>query len=191
MSAVNFSRRMASPPIIRSVSQFLATADGVPSTPARAQQPVKKFKPLEAYLGARFGIFDVAVGKQSLWWGPDEDSSFHFSNNAEPLLMARISQASSHSSTGPVSSAGQNSYSVSDRRIGRSSFSRSSADQRTKDYLSAHGESGSRLRAHRHSWWRGAPVNYRQHSREFLQHFQQRWRRIRRAERSRRSALRV
>jgi hypothetical protein len=74
------------------VSQFLATADGVPFTPARAQQPMKNFDALEAYLGGRFGIFNVTVGKQSLWWGPDDDSSFHFSNNAEPLLMARISQ---------------------------------------------------------------------------------------------------
>jgi hypothetical protein len=88
-----FQQANGSAPNNSFVSQFLATADGVPLTPARAQQPVKRFDPLEAYLGARFGIFNVTVGKQSLWWGPDEDSSFHFSNNAEPLLMARISQA--------------------------------------------------------------------------------------------------
>lgn len=88
-----FQQANGSPPDNSLISQFLAAADGVPFTPARAQQPLNKFDPLEAYLGARFGIFDVTVGKQSLWWGPDEDSSFLFSNNAEPLLMARISQA--------------------------------------------------------------------------------------------------
>jgi hypothetical protein len=88
-----FQQANGSAPDSSFVSQFLASADGAPLTSARAQQPLKKFDPLEAYLGARFGIVDVTVGKQSLWWSPDEDSSFHFSNNAEPLLMARISQA--------------------------------------------------------------------------------------------------
>jgi hypothetical protein len=83
------------------ISQFLASADGVPLISARAQKPIQRFDPLEAYLGARFGIFNITVGKQSLWWGPDEDSSFHFSDNAEPLLMARISQATPLLPPGP------------------------------------------------------------------------------------------
>jgi hypothetical protein len=80
-------------PYSASLNQFLAAADGVPALPAQSRQALNRFDSLEAYLGVRLGLFDVTVGKQSVQWGPDEDSSFLFSNNAEPLLMGKISQA--------------------------------------------------------------------------------------------------
>jgi hypothetical protein len=76
-----------------SLNQFLAAADGVPSLPIQSRQARDRFDPLEAYVGVRVGLFDVTVGKQSIQWGPDEDSPFLFSNNAEPVLMGKISQA--------------------------------------------------------------------------------------------------
>jgi hypothetical protein len=77
----------------QNLTNFIAGADGVPPQPAAAIKASDKFDPLEMYLGARFGDFNVTVGKQSLWWGPGSDSAFAFSNNAEPFYAIRVAQA--------------------------------------------------------------------------------------------------
>jgi Capsule assembly protein Wzi len=71
---------------------LLGTLDGVPAPRSSAVVPTNSFDPLEMYIGARLGIFDVTFGKQSMWWGPDDASAFHFSNNAQPFYSLRISQ---------------------------------------------------------------------------------------------------
>jgi hypothetical protein len=77
----------------QSITDFVARADGVPPTIAAALTPINKFDPLEMYVGARLGIFNVTFGKQNLWWGPGEDSAFNFSNNAEPFYAMHVAQA--------------------------------------------------------------------------------------------------
>jgi hypothetical protein len=79
-------------PYDQRVENFLATADGVPLQPS-GLKATQRFRPIEAYVGVRLGIFNATLGKQSLWWGPGEDSAFHFSDNAEPFVALRIAQA--------------------------------------------------------------------------------------------------
>jgi Capsule assembly protein Wzi len=74
------------------VQNLFGTLDGVPPQPASRVPATSRFEPLEMYVGAHFGAFNLTFGKQSLWWGPDEGSAFTFSNNAEPFYSLRIAQ---------------------------------------------------------------------------------------------------
>jgi hypothetical protein len=74
------------------LQNLLGTLDGVPPQPAARVASTSRFDPLEMYVGAHFGDFNFTFGKQSLWWGPGEDSAFAFSNNAEPFYSFRIAQ---------------------------------------------------------------------------------------------------
>ena len=74
------------------VRNFIAGADQIPLPPASGTPGVSRFDPLEMYVGAQLGDFNITFGKQSIWWGPGEDSAFHFSNNAEPMYMFRTAQ---------------------------------------------------------------------------------------------------
>lgn len=80
-------------PYSQDVRQFIAVvADGIPIQPGVPTPAVSRFQPLEMYAGVQLGDFSINFGKQSIWWGPDEFSAYHFSDNAEPLYMLRISQ---------------------------------------------------------------------------------------------------
>jgi Capsule assembly protein Wzi len=89
------------PPYSQSVQNYLGAVDGVPVQPAARVASTSKFDPLEMYVGAHFGDFDFTFGKQSLWWGPGEDSAFAFSNNAEPFYSLRIAQQTPFVLPGP------------------------------------------------------------------------------------------
>jgi hypothetical protein len=80
------------PPYSLGLRNFIAQVDQNPLQPAIAQTSTNHFNPLEMYLGAQLGDFNVTFGKQSLWWGPGSDSAFHFSDNAEPAYMLRVAQ---------------------------------------------------------------------------------------------------
>src|SRR6185312_527488 len=60
---------------------FISQIDQNPLQPAAAKPFTNRFNPLEMYLGVQLGVFNVTFGKQSLWWGPGEQSALHFSNN--------------------------------------------------------------------------------------------------------------
>lgn len=45
---------------------------------------------LDAYTGVSFGHFTGTLGKQSLWWGPATGGAMIYSNNIEPIWMARL-----------------------------------------------------------------------------------------------------
>jgi len=88
-------------PYDTNVQYLLGSLDGVPPQ-SGAIASTSKFDPLEMYVGAHLGIFNITVGKQSLWWGPGESSAFAFSNNAEPFYMARIAQQNPIVLPGPL-----------------------------------------------------------------------------------------
>ena len=88
-------------PYDQGVQNLLGTLDGVPPQPAARMASTAKFDPLEMYVGAHLGDFNVTFGKQSLWWGPGEDSAFSFSNNAEPFYALRIAQQTPFVLPGP------------------------------------------------------------------------------------------
>lgn len=85
----------------RDTLNLIATVDGVPPGSQRTQA-ASRFDPLEMYVGVHALGFDVTAGKQSLWWGPGEQSAYHFSNNAEPLYALRIAQSGPIILPGPL-----------------------------------------------------------------------------------------
>ena len=74
-----------------SVRQVIATVDNnplQPSTPISANQ----FMLLDTYALAKYAGLDFSVGKQSMWWGPDEGSAMEMSNNASPFWGFQINR---------------------------------------------------------------------------------------------------
>jgi len=55
---------------------------------------VDRFQVLDAYMGLTFAGHQLTLGQQSLWWGPGTGGPFIWSNNAEPLKMARLTNTS-------------------------------------------------------------------------------------------------
>ncbi|MBV8863854.1 MAG: capsule assembly Wzi family protein [Acidobacteriaceae bacterium] len=88
-------------PYDQGVQNLLGTLDGVPAQPAARMAPTSKFDPLEMYVGVHLGSFNVTFGKQSIWWGPGEDSAFAFTNNAAPFYALRIAQQTPFVLPGP------------------------------------------------------------------------------------------
>jgi hypothetical protein len=74
------------------VRSFIAGVDQIPVQSGTPLAGMHRFDPVEMYVGAQIGDFNVTAGKESIWWGPGEDSAFHFSNNAEPMYMVRLDQ---------------------------------------------------------------------------------------------------
>src|SRR5882757_6920672 len=90
------------PPYSLAQRSFIAQVDQNPLQPAIARGSTNRFHPLEMYLGAQLGDFNVTIGKQSIWWGPGSDSAFHFSDNAEPAYMLRVAQTNPIVLPGPL-----------------------------------------------------------------------------------------
>jgi hypothetical protein len=74
------------------VRQAIATADANPLQPATPFEAVNRFSLLDTYVAANISGWDLAFGKQSLWWGPGEGGAVMFSDNAEPIYMFRASR---------------------------------------------------------------------------------------------------
>ena len=72
---------------------YVAQSDGTPSAPySQAAGAVNRFDLLDTYVGMRLSLFEVAFGKQSLWWGPGTMGGMLYSDNADPVTMLRIDQ---------------------------------------------------------------------------------------------------
>jgi hypothetical protein len=80
-------------PYSEQLRSFIAAVDQTPLAPATGKPAVSRFDPVEMYIGAQLGDFNVTLGKESIWWGPGQDSAFHFTNNAEPMYMVRAAQS--------------------------------------------------------------------------------------------------
>ncbi len=76
----------------QSLQNFLNWTDGIPAASAKPIATTTRFEPLEMYAGVQIGPENITFGKQALWWGPGEDSSFAFSDNAVPFNMVRFDQ---------------------------------------------------------------------------------------------------
>src|SRR5260370_18905872 len=72
--------------------QAIATADSNPLQPATPFRGVDQFRLLDTYAAANVGGWDLSFGKQSLWWAPNRGGALLFSDNAEPIYMARVSR---------------------------------------------------------------------------------------------------
>jgi hypothetical protein len=75
-----------------SARQAMASADANLLQPAAPFAGRSQFRLLDAYAAVNFAGWNLAFGKQSLWWAPNHGGAFLFSNNAEPIYMARASR---------------------------------------------------------------------------------------------------
>jgi hypothetical protein len=73
------------------VENLMASLDGT-AVQSSAAPATNQFRLLDTYVAARVADWDLAFGKQSLWWGPAQGSALLFSNNAEPIYMVRASR---------------------------------------------------------------------------------------------------
>ena len=74
------------------VRHAIATADTNPVQPPAPVAAVDQFRLLDTYVAATVANWNLAFGKQSLWWGPDYGGELIFSDNAEPIYMFRASR---------------------------------------------------------------------------------------------------
>jgi len=81
-----------SPGYSGSVQNLIAALDGTPLQPANGIPATNQFRLLDTYVAANLAGWDLAFGKQSLWWGPAQGSALLFSDNAEPIYMFRASR---------------------------------------------------------------------------------------------------
>jgi Capsule assembly protein Wzi len=74
------------------VRQAIATMDNNPLLPATPVAGADQFRLLDTYVSANVANWNLSFGKQSLWWGPGDGGALLFSDNAEPIYMARASR---------------------------------------------------------------------------------------------------
>lgn len=74
------------------VRQAIATMDNNPLLPGTLVAGADQFRLLDTYVSANVANWNLSFGKQSLWWGPGESGALLFSDNAEPIYMARASR---------------------------------------------------------------------------------------------------
>ena len=86
-----FQHAPATPGYPGSVENLMASLDGT-AVQSSAAPATNQFRLLDTYVAARVADWDLAFGKQSLWWGPAEGSALLFSDNAEPIYMFRGSR---------------------------------------------------------------------------------------------------
>lgn len=87
-----FQHAPSAPAFPLSARQAIAAADNNPALPATPFAQIDPFRLLDTYAAANVGGWDLTFGKQSLWWAPNYGGSLLFSNNAEPIYMARVSR---------------------------------------------------------------------------------------------------
>jgi hypothetical protein len=87
-----FQHAPSAPAYPLSARQAIATADSNPLQPAAPFSGTDQFRLLDAYAAANLAGWDFSFGKQSLWWAPNYGGALLFSNNAEPIYMARVSR---------------------------------------------------------------------------------------------------
>jgi hypothetical protein len=73
--------------------QAIQAVDQLTQLPPDAGQPsVNQFQVLDAYVGLAFSNWQVAFGRQSLWWGPGDGGPLILGDNAGPHNMFRINR---------------------------------------------------------------------------------------------------
>lgn len=77
-------------------SALIAVRNGIdpyqllPVPPPLPQNSIDRIRLLDSYVTWNFDNWQLSFGKQSLWWGPGQNGAMNFSNNAEPVMMARL-----------------------------------------------------------------------------------------------------
>jgi membrane-associated phospholipid phosphatase len=81
------------PALPDNVRAAVAAADyQLPIPSAAPIASINRFRLLDAYISFTRGGWQTLFGKQTVWWGPDLGGDLLYSNNAEPVLMARFTR---------------------------------------------------------------------------------------------------
>lgn len=82
----------SAPALSSSAISAIATADLVSASqvPSGPVMPINRLQLMDAYVGVNVGNFQITLGNQSLSWTPAPDGSMIWSDNAEPVHMARM-----------------------------------------------------------------------------------------------------
>lgn len=70
-------------------SQFLQAVGPAPGMPGSTRS---QFQLLDAYAGTNFNNWQLTIGPQSLWWGPNEGGATLVSTNSAPIPMLRLNR---------------------------------------------------------------------------------------------------
>ena len=81
------------PPLSQDLRQLISSVDQVPILPAQETPTRNQFRLLDTYVGVNLRIVQITFGKQSLSWDPGVSGSLNLSENAAPIYMLRIAQA--------------------------------------------------------------------------------------------------
>jgi membrane-associated phospholipid phosphatase len=82
----------SAPAYSQAIRNAIAVMDSNPVQPASPISEVNQFRLLDTYVAANVAGWNLAFGKQSLWWGTGFGSALMFSDNAEPIYMFRASR---------------------------------------------------------------------------------------------------
>lgn len=82
----------SAPALTLAARQVIANVDNNPLLPPTPVSETNQFRLLDTYVAASLVNWDLAFGKQSLWWGPAQGGALLFSDNAEPIYMFRASR---------------------------------------------------------------------------------------------------
>jgi hypothetical protein len=91
-----FQHAPSAPAYSSAVRNLISNVDTNPVQPAVPFATVNRLELLDTYVAANVAGWNLAFGKQSLWWGVDYGGALNFSNNAEPIYMFRASRNTSY-----------------------------------------------------------------------------------------------
>ncbi len=101
-----YQQAPGAPAYSEAVRTAIAASDANPVQPPVARAATRSLQLLEGYIAVPLHGLQLSVGKQSLWWGPGRGGPLMMSNNAEPMLMARLGNPSPHKLPGWLSALG-------------------------------------------------------------------------------------
>lgn len=87
-----FQHAPSAPAYPLATRQVIANVDVNPLQPAAPFAGKDQFRLLDTYAAANLAGWNFSFGKQSLWWAPNYGGALLFSDNAEPIYMARVSR---------------------------------------------------------------------------------------------------
>ncbi|MGB6876746.1 MAG: capsule assembly Wzi family protein [Candidatus Acidiferrales bacterium] len=83
----------SSPALPNAALQAIAQEEVLPVAPsATPTAAVDQFDMLDGYVGMQIDNWQISIGKQEQWWGPDAGGPMLFSTNAEPIEMLQINR---------------------------------------------------------------------------------------------------
>lgn len=84
----------SAPALSPGVLNAIGSADFRAPDPSIPSAEINRARLLEAYAGVQVKNWMFSFGRQSLWWGPGENSPMLFSDNAEPITMLKVDRVS-------------------------------------------------------------------------------------------------